>query len=218
MNKRANFALVRAAAALIAAVILLACTGWAFRFLLGEPTKVTQGADLTDGDYVTTDIGYIMDVCGVDRDDATGAITAYYAITPIGDQFAVIRFPAADGDTLRAFEIETNSYLYGMQKTVGYRMSATGMARTLPEDVAALLSEWFAGVKETMIASGMIADTEDTSIYLCPCMIDTQNLGTVSTGMAVTMTVIAAVLAVYAVLELVLLACGVYKKKAGANA
>ncbi len=217
-NNRLIFALARAAAALIAAVILLGCTGWAFLYLLGEPEKIMDGAALTDGAYVTADVDYIMDICGVDRADDTGEITAYYAVTPIGTQFAVVRFPASDGETLESFEAETRLYLYGQQKTVSTHMSVTGMARTLPEDVSPLLSGWFLDVKNRMIGSGMIAEVQDYSIYLCPCMIDADSLGAVSAGAAVTMTVIAAVLAVYAVLEIVLILCGVYKKKGGGHA
>lgn len=205
MNGKKIFAIARIGAAVIAAVVLLACTGWAFVYLLGAPEEITQGAELTDGAYVTADVSYLMDICGVERVEGTGEAAAYFAIAPIGNQFVVLRFPAEEYDTIAAFEADTQAYLDGTRTTLPFRMSVTGMARELEEPVASLLSSWFSSNANRMSQSGLIAAVEDYGAYLCGCMIDTGSTGSVSVTAAVVMTVIAAVLIVYAVVELVLL-------------
>lgn len=205
MNGKRLFAAARIGAALIAAVILLACSGWAFVYLLGSPAEVDQGAALTDGAYVTAEVSYLMDICGLERADGTGEAVAYFAVAPIGDQFVVLRFPASDYDTIAEFEADTQAYLYGTQSELPFRMRATGMAKTLDEPVAALLSQWFSNNAGWMSRSGLIAAVEDYGTYLSGYMIDTCSTGSVSTTAAVVMTVIAAVLIVYAAAELVLL-------------
>jgi len=205
MNGRKIFGLARLGAALIAAVILLGSTGWAFLDLLGPPAEITQGAQLEEGAYVTAAVGYLMDICGVERAEGTDEAVAYYAVAPIGDQFVVLRFPASEYDTIADFEAQTQAYLYGTQSTVPFRMTVTGMARRTDETVAGLLSGWFTQNGTWMSRSGLIAEVDDYSTYLCPFMIDTGSVGTVSTGAAVTMTAIAGALILWALAELVLL-------------
>lgn len=205
MNGKKIFALSRIGAALIAAVILLACSGWAFIYLIGLPKTVTQGAELTDGAYVTTEARYLMDICGRERVADSDEVIAYYAIAPVGDQFVILRFPAAEYDTIADFEAETQAYLYGEQASVPYRMSVTGMVRGLDEDTAALLSAWFSNNAGWMSQSGLIAAVEDYGTYLSGYMIDTGSTGAVGTSAAIIMTVIAAALIVYTAVEIVLL-------------
>ena len=161
MNGKKIFAVTRIGAALIAAVILLGCTGWAFLYLLGSPAAITQGAELSDGAYVTADVSFLMDICGAEREEGTGEILAYFVIAPVGDQFAVLRFPAADYDTIAAFEADTQAYLYGTQAALPFHMSVTGMVKQTEEPVAALLSAWFANNVSWMSQSGLIAAVED---------------------------------------------------------
>ena len=190
---------------LIAAVIILGSTGWAFLDLMGTPAEITQGAELEDGAYVTAAVGYLMDICGVEKTESTEKIVAYYAVAPIGDQFVVLRFPASEYDTIADFEAQTQAYLYGTQSSVPFRMTVTGMARQTDETVAGLLSVWFSQNGTWMSRSGLIAEVEDYNTYLCPFMIDTGSVGTVGAGAAVTMTAIAGALILWALAELVLL-------------
>ena len=53
MNRKKIFGLARLGVALIAAVILLGSTGWAFLDLMGTPAEITQGAELEDNIHLT---------------------------------------------------------------------------------------------------------------------------------------------------------------------
>lgn len=213
MERKTVFALARIGAALLAAVILLACTGWAFVELISAPQTVTQGAELSDGAYVTADLRFVMDICGVERDVRSGEPVAYLAIAPVGDQFVIVRFPAKDYDAYAALEAETQGYLRGTQRSLSYHMSATGTAKTMDEDTAQLLADWFNENAEWMSRSGLIAAVENYSTYLCVYQIDTGAVGSVSTGTAVTLSLIAAALIAYAVVEAFVLAVRVSRPK-----
>ena len=212
MEKKTVFALARIGAAALAAVILLACSGWAFVCLLGSPETITQGEELEDGKYVAADVGFIMDICGVERDKKSGEPVAYFAVAPVGDQFVLIRFPAKDYDTYAALESETMGYLYGTQSGFSFHLNVTGMARGLDETSAALLSEWFAENGSWMSRSGLIAAVENYGTYLSGYMIDTGRVGSVTRGAGAAMSVIAAALIVYAAAEAVVLCVRKHEK------
>lgn len=213
MDKKTVFALLRIGAALLAAVILLACTGWAFVDLISTPQTVTQGAELTEGAYVSSDLRFVMDICGVERSVKTGEPVAYLAIAPVGDQFVIIRLPAEDYDVFAALEAETQGYLHGTQRSLSFHMSVTGTVKGLDEKSAQLLADWFNDNAEWMSRSGLIAEVENYSTYLCVCMIDAGSVRSVSTDTAVAVSLIAAALAVYAAAEAFVLAARVSRPK-----
>lgn len=217
MNRKKAFALTRILAAVIAAVILTACTGFAFADLIRGPEEVTNGTELETGTYVATDVSYLMNICGVERRESDDEPVAYFAITPMGEQFVVIRFPASEYDTIAAMEAETQAFLSGDKTAVTFRVRVTGAARTINDEAAELLEQWFLNYAEWMSQAGMIVATENYSDYLCGVMIDAGGVGSVSNTAAITLTVIAAVLVLYAITETVILCAGgrIQKKKDG---
>lgn len=207
MNGKELFALTRIGAAIIAASIVLACSGWAFLFYFKSPQPIEQGAELTRDAYVTADMEFLMDICGVERTRG-GSAKAYYAIAPIGDQFVLVRFPASDYDALAEFESATQAYLAGTQRNLPFHMTVTGMSAEPGETAAALLSSWFSDNVGWMERSGLIAEVDDHSVYLCPYMIDTGSVGTVGTTAAAVMTAVSAALLLWAAVEIVILCRG----------
>ncbi len=198
-----------AVSALIAAVILLACTGFAFTDLLRSPAAVTQGADMTPEAYVTADVSFVMDICAVER-DGNGEAKAYFAIVPVGDQFVLVRFPADDYDHFASLEAATRSFLRGVSSDMGFHLAVTGMTRQPPNEAAALLAQWFEDNASWMSQSGVIGAVEDYETYLGAVMIDSGTVGSVSYPSAVAMTLIAALLIVFAVVEIVFFCAGRY--------
>lgn len=213
-NKKKTFALIRAAAAVAAAVILLACSGFAFVDLLGSPQAVDDGSQLSDGDYVQADLAYIMDICGVEKTES-GKEVAYYAIAPIGNEFVVIRFPASEYDSVLVLKGDTLNFLKGQSDSMSFHILVTGKTVETPVSVDRLLTQWFSENAEWMSQSGVIGAVEDYSQYLCAYTIEADRAGSVSYGAAVAMSVIALILVVYAVVELVCILAGVYNKKPG---
>jgi len=100
MKDRKTMTIWGAICALALAVLLLACTGFGALRLLRGPEAVTEGKALEDGTYVSVDLAFVMDVIGVER-NASGVETAYYAVSPVGDTFVLVRFPASDAGNMR---------------------------------------------------------------------------------------------------------------------
>ena len=214
MKKRKNLAILRGAAAVVIAVVLLAATGFGALRLLAGPTPVTQGAELQNGAYVSADLTYVMDVIGVEYGSA-GTARAYHAVAPVGDQFVMIRFPASDSENMMTLEEATDAYLQGRDPSLPFRLGISGAARHLDEDAAALLAQWFSDNAGWMSQAGVIAAIDNYGDYLSGVMIDTTGIGGVSVTAAVTAAVLAGLFLVYAVVEFVLVGTGFYTKPRG---
>lgn len=211
MKSRRNLALVRATAAVVLAVLLLALTGCGALRLLGDPDPVTDAAELKNGAYAGAELPYIMDIIGVEK-SGSGRITGYYAVAPLGDSFVTVRFPASDAENMRALEQATDAFLQGDAMSIPYFLTVSGGVKNLSEDEEALLSQWFSDNASWMSQSGVISAVENYGDYLSGRMIDTGSVAGVSVGAAVAAGAAAALLLIYAVVELVLVGLGTYDK------
>lgn len=207
-----NFALVRALIAVILAVVLLGVSGFAVIDLLAGPTEVTDGSTLASGQYVQIDVSYVMDIIGSES-DASGNVVAYYAVTPVGNQFVTVRFPASQYEEFAQLATETSNYLTGTSSSMSYHIIVSGQTTENITTVDRLLSQWYDSNSEWMISSGVIAEVSDGYTYLSAVTVEADRVGTLSYGAAIALSVIAAVLIVYAVIELVLILTGVYNPK-----
>lgn len=212
MKEKKTFAIVRIIAAVVLAAALFGVTGFAFLDMLGGPSLVEDAGELSDGAYVEADVAFVMDIIGVERNGA-GREVAYYGVSPVGNTFAVIRYPAADFENVTALEEATARYLLGEALTMDFYMTVTGTAVPMDETLGGLLIEWFEENADWMIAAGVIGETEDYSSYLCPYVIESGRVGTADIAVALIFSVLAALLAVYAIVEVLLVAIGVYDRK-----
>lgn len=212
MKNKKTFAWARAAAALVLALVFLAVTGFAFVDMLAGPTSVTEGAVIEDGAYLKADVTFIMDIVGVEK-NAAGKEVAYYAVSPVGSSFMMIRYPLIDSLAVQGLEEETRTFLEGESLDMAFRMIVTGMAVPADNTVSGMLAEWFADNMDWMVAAGVIPQEDDYSAYISPYVIEAGTVGTMSYAAAVVMTVLAALLAVYAIVEAALVFSGVYNKK-----
>ncbi|MCC8357485.1 MAG: hypothetical protein LJU34_06550, partial [Oscillospiraceae bacterium] len=212
-----NFALVRALIAVILAVVLLAVSGFAVIDLIAGPTEVTDGSTLTAGQYVQIDVSYVMDIIGSES-DASGNVVAYYAVVPVGNQFVAVRFPAAQYDEFEELKTETNNYLTGASSSMSYHILVSGQTTDNITTVDRLLSQWYDDNSEWMISSSVIAEVDNGYTYLCAVTVQADRAGNLSYGAAVAVSIIAALLIVYAIVELVLILAGVYNPKTAKTA
>lgn len=210
--KKSALAVYRAAAALFAAVILLSVSGFGFVDMLRGPLDMAQETDVARGDYVKAEVAFLMDIVGVEK-SASGREIAWYAVSPVGDTFVLFRFGAGDMENVRRMEEATDAFLQGENLTMDIFMTVTGTASPMSESEGALLLEWFDRNADWMVTGGVIAETEDYSSYLTDLVIRADHVGGLSTAAVVTLSVSAAVLAAYAIVEAVLVIAGVYKKK-----
>lgn len=215
--KKSTLAVYRAVAALIAAVILLSVSGFGVVDLLDGPSALTEEGGPTNRSYVGADLTFVMDVVGVEK-SASGREVAYYAVSPVGDTFQLFRFPAADLENVRQMEEATDAFLAGESLTMDIYMTMTGALTDMDEAEGTLLLEWFERNVDWMISAGVIAETEDYSSYLNTGVVRVGQVGGQSTAAVVVLSVLAALLVVYAIVEVVLVTVGVYEKKSAPKA
>ena len=212
MTNKKTFAWIRAAAALVLALVFLAVTGFAFVDMLAGPASITDGAVIEDGAYLKADVTFIMDIVGVEK-NAAGKEVAYYAVSPVGSSFMMIRYPLADSLGVQGLEEDTRKFLEGESLDMAFRLIVTGMAVPAGDTVSGMLAEWFADNVDWMVAAGVIPQLDDYSAYISPYVIEAGTVGTMNYGAALALTVLAALLVVYAVVEAAMIFGGVYNKK-----
>lgn len=212
MTNKKTFAWVRAAAALVLALIFLAVTGFAFTDMLAGPGSITDGAVIEDSAYLKADVMFVMDIVGVEK-NAAGKEVAYYAVSPVGSSFMMIRYPLADSLAVQGLEEETRKFLEGESLDMAFRVIVTGMVEPANDTVSGMLAEWFGENVDWMVTAGVIPQLEDYSAYISPYVLRAGTVGTMNYTAALVMTVLAALLVVYAIVEAVLVFGGVYNKK-----
>lgn len=208
MKKEKIFALCRMGVALVAAIVLLAVTGFGFVPMLSGPVEITDGAELAGHSYVSYDLEYVMTVCGEEVRD-NGDVTAYYAIAPVGNRFVVLRFPAELHSDVLSMTDATLAYLGGESSVMKIHMPVKGMVSQGSVDVYSLLSQWFESNKEWMSNAGVVGASPLAENYLVTEVIEVDRLGSLSGEYTVALSVIAMLLVIYAVVEL----CFMGKKK-----
>jgi hypothetical protein len=214
MKERKNTAVWCAVIAVALAVIMLAVTGFgAFRLLRGAEA-VADGKDLEAGAYVKADLTHVMDVVGVEK-NASGAETAYYAVSPVGDTFVLVRFPASDAENMMALEKATEAYLRGESSELPFRLGVVGAVREMDEDTAELLARWFNENADWMRQAGVITEVEDYGTYLSGRMIESGRVANVSVPLAAAAGIAAALLTAGAVAVFILAGTGRLDRPAG---
>ena len=210
--KKSTLAVYRAVTAICVAVILLGVSGFGIVDVLDGPTPLAEETQIRRNSYVTAEVAFVMDIVGAEK-TAAGKEIAWYAVSPVGDTFQLFRFPAADLENVRQMEEATDAYLQGESLTMDIFMTVTGTAADMTEDEGALLLAWFERNADWMIASGVIAETEDYSSYLNTFIVRAGRVGGMSTTAVVALSVAAALFAVYAVVEVIVVTAGVYDRK-----
>ncbi len=206
MKQRKKWMIGLSVGALVLAILLLAGTGLGgFRVMAGAKA-VTDGEELKKGDYVRADLTYILDVIGAERKN--GENIAYYAVAPIGNEFAVIRFPASEFDNMDGLKNATVAYLYGQAQTIDFHLLVTGGVKNLDEAAAQLFADWFNDNAAWMSQAGVITAVENYGDYLSGVMIESGRMGGMSAGVSVGLTAAALVLAVFSVAGFVAAAAG----------
>ena len=201
MKKDKIFALCRMGVALVVAVVLLAVTGFGFVYPMAGAMEVTDGTELAGNKYVSTDLKYIMTVCG-EEVKADGTAVAYYAIAPVGDQFVILRFGAQANGDVQTLAEATMDYLSGESSVMRVHMPVRGMAAPADAAVQELLSQWFEANKDWMSAAGVVGPEPKAEDYLCGQMIRVDMAGTMSIDYTVALSVLALLMVLYAIIEL----------------
>ncbi len=210
-TRRAIFAAARAGAALLLALALLWISGFAFVYQLGGAATIADGAQLSEHDYVSADVKWIMDIPGQEVSRSSGRALYCYAVAPIGNRFVLLRFTADRLDDLQALKEETLALLNGERKAMSIHLPVRGMVEKAEPGAYSLLSRWFNTNIEWMTIAGVVGQDPSAADYLTDLCIEVDTVGTRSATVSALLSIGALLLVLYALAEVMLLLTGYYR-------
>lgn len=205
---RWHHALWRGIAGVLAAVVLLAASGFGvFRIARGAQ-EIAGTFDADPGTFVQHDIVFILNTF----DDPAGG-SAQYAVVPIGGQLVAFRFPARWDASVKTIADATNSILQGQSYSVDSFIRVTGTVKTMPEAVSTALYDWYTENNAYLQQIGAIGDSDDAADYLPDAIVRVDYVGGIPQGWVEGLTVAAAACLIYAIVVFIRILCGKYDEQ-----
>lgn len=201
-------ALWRGIAGVLAAVVLLAASGFGV-FRLGRGAQEIAGTfDADPGTFVQHDIVFILNTFS---DPAGGS--AQYGVVPIGGKLVAFRFPARWDASVQTIADATNSILQGQSYSVDSFIRVTGTVKAMPEDVSTALYDWYTENNAYLQQIGAIGDSDDAADYLPDAIVRVDYVGGIPQGWVEGLTVAAAACLIYAIVVFIRILCGKYDEQ-----
>lgn len=208
MSVRARHALRRGVAGLLAAIVLLAVSGFGvFRIARGAQ-KIVDTFDADPGTFVQHDIVFILNTFS----DPNGG-SAQYGVVPIGGKLVAFRFPARWNASVKTISDTTASVLTGQSNWDGNYIRVTGTVKTMPEAVSSALYDWYTENHAYLQQIGAIGDSEDAANYLPDEIVRVDTVGSIPQGWVEGLTVAAVACLIYAIVVLIRILCGKYAQE-----
>lgn len=202
---RWHHALWRGVAGLLAAIVLLAASGFGV-FRLGRGAQEIAGTfDADPGTFVQHDIVFILNTFS----DPNGG-SAQYGVVPIGGKLVAFRFPARWDASVKTISDATNSVLQGQSYSVDSFIRVTGTVKAMPEDVSSALYSWYTDNHDYLQQIGAIGDSDDAADYLPDAIVCVDTVGSIPQGWVEGLTVAAVACLIYAIVVLIRILCGKY--------
>lgn len=208
MSVRARHALRRGVAGLLAAIVLLAVSGFGvFRIARGAQ-EISGTFDADPGTFVQHDIVFILNTFS----DPNGG-SAQYGVVPIGGKLVAFRFPARWDASVKTIADATTSVLSGQSYSVDSFIRVTGTVKTMPEAVSSALYDWYTENNAYLQQIGAIGDSEDAADYLPDAIVRVDTVGSIPQGWVEGLTVAAVACLIYAIVVLIRILCGKYEQE-----
>ncbi|MCI7810918.1 MAG: hypothetical protein MR552_03105 [Clostridiales bacterium] len=205
---RWHHALWRGIAGVLAAIVLLAASGFGvFRIARGAQ-EIAGTFDADPGTFVQHDIVFILNTF----DDPAGG-SAQYGVVPIGGQLVAFRFPARWDASVKTIADATNSILQGQSYSVDSFIRVTGTVKAMPEDVSSALYDWYTENNAYLQQIGAIGDSDDAADYLPDAIVRVDYVGGIPQGWVEGLTVAAAACLIYAIVVFIRILCGKYDEQ-----
>ena len=205
---RWHHALWRGIAGVLAAVVLLAASGFGV-FRLGRGAQEIAGTfDADPGTFVQHDIVFILNTF----DDPAGG-SAQYAVVPIGGKLVAFRFPARWDASVKTIADATNSVLQGQSYSVDSFIRVTGTVKAMPEAVSTALYDWYTENNAYLQQIGAIGDSDDAADYLPDAIVRVDYVGGIPQGWVEGLTVAAVACLIYAIVVFIRILCGKYDEQ-----
>lgn len=208
MSVRARHALRRGVAGLLAAIVLLAVSGFGvFRIARGAQ-EISGTFDADPGTFVQHDIVFILNTFS----DPNGG-SAQYGVVPIGGKLVAFRFPARWNASVKTIADATTSVLSGQSYSVDSFIRVTGTVKTMPEAVSSALYDWYTENNAYLQQIGAIGDSDDAADYLPDEIVRVDTVGSIPQGWVEGLTVAAVACLIYAIVVLIRILCGKYEQE-----
>lgn len=205
---RWHHALWRGIAGVLAAIVLLAASGFGvFRIARGAQ-EIAGTFDADPGTFVQHDIVFILDTF----DDPAGG-SAQYGVVPIGGKLVAFRFPARWDASVKTIADATNSVLQGQSYSVDSFIRVTGTVKAMPEAVSTALYDWYTENNAYLQQIGAIGDSDDAADYLPDAIVRVDYVGGIPQGWVEGLTVAAAACLIYAIVVFIRILCGKYDEQ-----
>ncbi|MFB0921173.1 MAG: hypothetical protein QMB62_09870 [Oscillospiraceae bacterium] len=218
-NKRLRNALIRVGCALIAAAVLLAATKLSIFELRKGPTKTDAAQHEEMGSFVKQDVYLLL------GDLKDQGLSDNYMLAAIVDKIVVVHFTNRYLDSAAEIKNDTLKYIDGEITTIDKYVTVEGTVTKQSEELSKKLYDWFDANKSWMQEKGVIAESSDAATYLSDAVLTVDTVNSMSETLIYVLTGISALLLLYIIVELVLMAAGFYlkepkkkKEKAGAVA
>lgn len=201
-NKRLRNALIRISAAFLAAVVLISITSFSFIDLIKGPkeTESLQGEEI--GSFVKYKIYVILGTY------ANGE----YALIPMDGKIVTVHFTKRYLESVETIKTESQNYFNGIQMFDKY-VIVQGTVEALDEDLSTQMYEWFDSNKDWMVEKRVITDTSDYADYLSDSLLTVDTVNSLNQVLVFVLTGLAALLLLYDIVELILMAAGFYLVK-----
>lgn len=208
MSVRARHALRRGVAGLLAAIVLLAVSGFGvFRIARGAH-EISGTFDADPGTFVQHDIVFILNTFS----DPNGG-SAQYGVVPIGGKLVAFRFPARWNASVKTIADATTSVLSGQSYSVDSFIRVTGTVKTMPDAVSSALYDWYTENHAYLQQIGAIGDSEDAADYLPDEIVCVDTVGSIPQGWVEGLTVTAVACLIYAIVVLIRILCSKYEQE-----
>lgn len=208
MSVRARHAFRRGVAGLLAAIVLLAASGFGvFRIARGAQ-EIAGTFDADPGTFVQHDIAFILNTFS----DPNGG-SAQYGVVPIGGKLVAFRFPARWNASVKTIADATTSVLSGQSYSVDSFIRVTGTVKTMPEAVSSALYDWYTENNAYLQQIGAIGDSDDAADYLPDAIVCVDTVGSIPQGWVEGLTVAAVACLIYAIVVLIRILCGKYEQE-----
>ena len=208
MSVRARHALRRGVASLLAAIVLLAVSGFGvFRIARGAQ-EISGTFDSDPGTFVQHDIVFILNTFS----DPNGG-SAQYGVVPIGGKLVAFRFPARWNASVKTIADATTSVLSGQSYSVDSFIRVTGTVKTMPDAVSSALYDWYTENHAYLQQIGAIGDSDDAADYLPDEIVRVDTVGSIPQGWVEGLTVAAVACLIYAIVVLIRILCGKYEQE-----
>ena len=232
---RVKKATTRLIAALLAALVLLAVSGFGIFKMLGTPQSLT--VDYSDlsydvegsaepepektgaqvGDYVQHEVNLILK--NFAEGTRGGTVRERYAVVPVQGKLVAFRFPQRWLESEQAVVDATQDLLNGVGQYIDKYIVVRGTVQALPEAVSGELYSWFADNQEWMQQGGLISSEQDAAASLADYMVSVDTVGKLPFGAVIGLTAAAGLCLLYALYELIrILARGYTVKQTEAEA